>query len=151
MQHGKPVILRSSIQKPQIFGSESPAIIYGFLNHVSLFETLPNDLYNWVFSKSSYHPEQPTLAASVNCALCDAEPSQSVVESQNLDTLVTREWLKVSMWKLSLGWRAGSFPTSGPLLPFFLPFSAGKSTMEALASVDESSRDACGIAMVGNL
>ncbi|RDL33198.1 uncharacterized protein BP5553_08637 [Venustampulla echinocandica] len=147
LQHAKPAILRSSIQKPQIFSSECPAIIYGLVNHICLFETLPNDLYNFVFSNSSYHPEQPTLAASISGALCDVKLSKSVVESQHLDTLVTREWLKISMWKLSLGWRPNSFPTSGPLLPFILPFSAGKLTMEALASVNESSRDACGIAM----
>ncbi|KAG4433373.1 hypothetical protein IFR05_011133 [Cadophora sp. M221] len=149
LQHAKPAILRSSIRKPQIFGSDCPTIIHGLINHISLFEMLPNDLYNWAFTNSSspLHPEQAPLAASVGYTLCDAKPSQSMVASQHLDTLVTQEWLKVSMWKLSLGWRPNSSPSSGPLLPFLLPLSAGKLAMKALASVDESSRDACGIAM----
>ncbi|KAG4419003.1 hypothetical protein IFR04_007864 [Cadophora malorum] len=147
LQHAKPAILRSSIRKPDIFSSNCPSIIYGLLNHISLFEMLPNDLYTWGFTSSSSLYTQASLAASVCHALCEAKSSKSMVASQHLDTLVTQEWLKTEMWKLSLGWRPNSLSSGGPLLSFLLPFSAGKFTMEALTSVDASSRDACGIAM----
>ena len=149
LQHAKPAILRSSIRKPDIFSSNCPSIIYGLLNHISLFEMLPNDLYTWGFTSSSSLYTQASLAASVCHALCEAKSAKSMVASQHLDTLVTQEWLKTEMWKLSLGWRPNSLSSGGPLLSFLLPFSAGKFTMEALTSVDASSRDACGIAMVG--
>jgi hypothetical protein len=111
---------------------------------------LPNDLYNWVFCNIRSYTEDATLPSSIHCNLCDAKPSDSVVESQQLDTMITREWLKVTMWKLSLGQCPNSSLGIGSLLPFSLPFYAGKSAMEALASVNESSKDACGISMVGN-
>ncbi len=47
LQHHRPIMLRNAISKPEIFDSNCPVVIHDFLNHVCLFEMLPNSLYDW--------------------------------------------------------------------------------------------------------
>ncbi len=86
----------------------------------------------------------------INDKLCTVKPTDSVMESQKFDSLVTQQWLRVSMWRLAFGARPFSH-ARGDMLPFFLPVDAAKSVMKALDSVSQASKDAHGIAIVSTI
>lgn len=53
LQQSRPIMLRPSIQKPQVLCSNDPILAYGFLNLISLFEKLTVDLYDWLSTGGS--------------------------------------------------------------------------------------------------
>ncbi|KAL7814241.1 fungal-specific transcription factor domain-containing protein [Trichoderma aethiopicum] len=156
LQHRRPVMLRNTIAKPQIVDSDCPVVMHDFVNHARLFELLPCSLYEW----QSHHedgccrPQGVALSRAVSDRLSAAvRPAESVMESQRFDTLVTQQWLRVSMWRLAFGSRPGlAYGGQGQqgsmMMPALgLPFEAGRSIMKALGSVSQSSKDCHGIAI----
>jgi hypothetical protein len=70
-----------------------------------------------------------------------------VPEIQQVDILVTQQWLQAMMWKLSMS--GSPHPTStDTLLPFHLPVLVGKAVMDIIGSASQSAIDAHGIGMV---
>lgn len=120
-------------------------IMNDFLNHIHLFEALPASLYDW-----QSHPEAQgnNIGHQINEQLCSVEPAKSILESQHFDTLVTQQWLRVSMWRLSYGMLPNTCSQSAKHLSFNLPFDAGKAIMASLACVTHTSRDCHGISIV---
>jgi hypothetical protein len=140
-------MLRSSIHKPKVLYSDDPILEYGFLNLINIFEKLTPDLFDWVANGcdevlSATHP------SSIQQNLCKPHPLQGVLEIQQVDILVTQQWLQAMMWKLSMS--GSAHPTStDTLLPFHLPVLVGKVLMDVVGSVSQSSVVAHGIGMVG--
>lgn len=122
--------------------------MHDFINHISLFEALPCTLYEWQSQSDNQQPEDLSLTQIINNKLCAVQPGRSVLESQRFDTLITQQWLRVSMWRLAFGKKPTPAYNRGFLLPLSLPVEAGKLIMGSLDSVGSRSKDCHGIGMV---
>ncbi|KAL2827322.1 hypothetical protein BDW59DRAFT_171355 [Aspergillus cavernicola] len=147
LQHRRSVMLRSSVTKPQVIDSDCPVVMNDFINHIRLFELLPWSLYEWQAGSDNHQLDDLGLVHTINSKLCSIQADQSVIESQRFDTLITQQWLRVSMWRLAFGKKPSSAYQSGLLLPPGLPTDVGKIIMSALSSVDPRSKDCHGIGM----
>ncbi|KAL1868162.1 hypothetical protein Plec18167_008353 [Paecilomyces lecythidis] len=155
LQRSRPVSLRNSIEKPKVLYADDPILAYGFLNLINVFETLTVNLYDWVSTgcDSRYSEVPPTRTIQSN--LSNPITLDGVLEIQQVDILVTQQWLQAKMWALSLLGHGHSaspqqsmpLPTGGPVLPFHLPVLVGKAVMNVIASVSQGALDAHGIGM----
>lgn len=148
LQHRRPVRLRSSIMKPKMTHSDCPTVIDGFLNHIKIFETLPPLLYEWSPHSNIRELYGIALAPEINANLCVVQPAVSTIESQRFDTLITQQWLRVALWRLVYGDRTCYPFTAGTLLPASLPVDVGRTIMETLFSISQSSIDCLGLGIV---
>jgi hypothetical protein len=147
LQQAKPVMLRSSIHKPKVLYSDDPILEYGFLNLINIFEKLTPDLYDWVAVGCDEVFSSAPSTGSIQQNLCKPFSLEGVLEIQQVDILVTQQWLQAMMWKLSMS--GSPHPTStDTLLPFHLPVLIGKALMDVVGSVSQSAMDAHGIGMV---
>ncbi|KAF5672297.1 transcription activator amyR [Fusarium heterosporum] len=147
LQHRRSVMLRSTVNKPQIVDSNCPVVMHDFINHIRLFESLPYSLYEWQPEGDDGRFDDLKLVHSINDKLCSVQPDRSIIESQRFDTLITQQWLRVSMWRIAFGQNPSSASGFGLLLPPALPMDAGKIIMSALTSVGTKSKDCHGIGM----
>ncbi|KAF5602566.1 transcription activator amyR [Fusarium pseudocircinatum] len=147
LQHRRSVMLRSTVNKPQIVDSNCPVVMHDFINHIRLFESLPYSLYEWQPEGDDQRFDDLKLVNTINEKLCSVQPDQSIIESQRFDTLITQQWLRVSMWRIAFGQNPSSASGFGLLLPPSLPMDAGKVIMSALGSVGTKSKDCHGIGM----
>ncbi|KAJ4226329.1 hypothetical protein NW759_004915 [Fusarium solani] len=148
LQHRRSVMLRSSITKPGIIDSDCPIVMNDFINHIRLFESLPSSLYEWQSTSDSDPLEHLSLVYTINDSLCTVQADQSVIPSQRFDTVITQQWLRISMWRLAVGKKPlPSVYNFGLLFPPSLPIDAGKIIMSALGSVGPKSKDCHGIGM----
>ncbi|KAJ9292559.1 transcriptional regulator family: Fungal Specific TF [Paecilomyces variotii] len=157
LQRAKPVILRNSIEKPKVLYADDPILTYGFLNLINIFETLTVNLYDWVSTgcDSRYSELPPTRTIQSN--LSNQITLDGVVEIQQVDILITQQWLQAKMWALSFldqNRNSSSFSSShqsistrGPILPFHLPILVGKAVMDVISSVSQGALDAHGIGL----
>ncbi|OAA32949.1 Transcription factor [Moelleriella libera RCEF 2490] len=150
LQRRQPVMLRSTISKPQVIDSDCPVLMHDFVNHIRLFELLPPTLYDWRPSGDPLQQQVSAVALSQRVAdmLCTVQAGDSMLESQQFDTLVTQQWLRVSMWRLAFGqvskqlrWHSGSTNAK-------IPFDAGRSIMGHLEAVSSTNKDCHGISLV---
>ena len=141
------------VPKPEMLESDCATTINDFLNHVRLFESLPASLYDWQRRADGSGESGSGVEQSINAYVCSVEPGNAVTESQYFDTLITQQWLRVSMWRLSCGNRPKinriqmPSPGANAITPT-LPFDAGKSIMAALAGVSSRSKDCHGLSIV---
>ncbi|RBR16875.1 hypothetical protein FVER53590_00005 [Fusarium verticillioides] len=147
LQHRRSVMLRSTVNKPQIVDSNCPVVMHDFINHIRLFESLPYSLYEWQPEGDDQRFDDLKLVNTINEKLCSVQPDQSIIESQRFDTLITQQWLRISMWRIAFGQNPSSASGFGLLLPPSLPMDAGKIIMSALRSVGTKSKDCHGIGM----
>ncbi|KAG5765442.1 hypothetical protein H9Q72_006471 [Fusarium xylarioides] len=147
LQHRRSVMLRSTVNKPQIVDSNCPVVMHDFINHIRLFESLPYSLYEWQPEGDDQRFDDLKLVNTINEKLCSVQPDQSIIESQGFDTLITQQWLRISMWRIAFGQNRSSASGFGLLLPPSLPMDAGKIIMSALGSVGTKSKDCHGIGM----
>ncbi|KAM0075296.1 hypothetical protein ACKRZS_012641 [Fusarium odoratissimum] len=140
-------MLRSTVNKPQIVDSNCPVVMHDFINHIRLFESLPYSLYEWQPEGDDQRFDDLKLVHTINDKLCSVQPDQSIIESQRFDTLITQQWLRISMWRIAFGQNPSSASGFGLLLPPSLPMDAGKIIMSALGSVGTKSKDCHGIGM----
>ncbi|KAJ9249830.1 transcriptional regulator family: Fungal Specific TF [Paecilomyces variotii] len=165
LQRAKPVMLRNSIEKPKVLYADDPILTYGFLNLINIFETLTVNLYDWVSTgcDSRYSELPPTRTIQSN--LSNQITLDGVLEIQQVDILITQQWLQAKMWALSFlahhrhrhrhssssSSQQSIIPisttTRGPVLPFHLPILVGKAVMDVIGSVSQGALDAHGIGM----
>ncbi|KAJ9261265.1 transcriptional regulator family: Fungal Specific TF [Paecilomyces variotii] len=164
LQRAKPVMLRNSIEKPKVLYADDPILTYGFLNLINIFETLTVNLYDWVSTgcDSRYSELPPTRTIQSN--LSNQITLDGVLEIQQVDILITQQWLQAKMWALSFlahhrhrhsssssSSQQSIIPisttTRGPVLPFHLPILVGKAVMDVISSVSQGALDAHGIGM----
>ncbi|OJD28438.1 hypothetical protein ACJ73_00153 [Blastomyces percursus] len=147
LQQTKPVILRNSIRKPEIFRGNDPILAYGFLNLINLFEKLPPDLYDWITFGQG---DELSGHALVNVILRDLSSPislEGVLETQQVDILVTQQWLRSTMWRLPTQLSAGKSPAIQDIIPPHVPIKAGKSAMEVVCAASQAAVDSHGIGM----
>ncbi|KAH6982691.1 hypothetical protein EDB80DRAFT_251516 [Ilyonectria destructans] len=147
LQHRRPVRLRNCIAKPDIVNSACPVVMNDLYNHIGIFEALPPSLYEWHPQSDADQPRGVALADEINTKLCVVQAADSMIESQRFDTLITQQWLRVALWRLVFGENPSPSHNSSALLPFSIPIDVGRTIMETLHSVRQSSIDCHGIAI----
>ncbi|UNI22452.1 hypothetical protein JDV02_008341 [Purpureocillium takamizusanense] len=149
LQHRRPVMLRSTITKPQVVDSDCPVVMHDFVNHIRLFELLPHSLYDWLPTSDPSQQQGSSIVLSqrVGDKLCAVQAADSVLESQRFDTLVTQQWLRVAMWRLAYGVNPSLMYGHAASPSLVVPFEAGKTIMMQLDMVNQTSKDCHGIGM----
>ncbi|PGH17296.1 hypothetical protein AJ79_01180 [Helicocarpus griseus UAMH5409] len=147
LQQTKPVMLRASIRKPEVFNGDDPILAYGFLNLINLFEKLTPDLYDWMSSGLGGEAVGQALTSSILRDLSSPISLEGVLETQQVDILVTQQWLRAAMCKLASSGSLQKPPRSPGMHPPQVPIATGKSTMEVLGAVSQAAIDSHGIGM----
>ncbi|KAF7543332.1 hypothetical protein G7Z17_g10823 [Cylindrodendrum hubeiense] len=147
LQHRRPVMLRTRVPKPRVVDSDCPTVMHDFLNHIRVFDVLPCSLYDWDRQDDEYQSEEVSLQNKINTKLCTMQVDNSFIESQRFDTLITQQWLRVSMWRLAFGTKPSMEHSREIHLPLGLPIDAGTMVMAGLYSVGQVSMDCHGIGM----
>ncbi|KAH7120688.1 fungal-specific transcription factor domain-containing protein [Dactylonectria macrodidyma] len=147
LQNRRPVMLRSRIPKPRVIDSDCPTVMHDFLNHIRIFDLLPCALYDWDSQDDEYQSDDVSLPNKINARLSALQVVNSFIESQRFDTLITQQWLRVSMWRLVFGTNPYLAYGRETHLPLGLPIDAGKTVLGELYSVGQLSRDCHGIGM----
>jgi hypothetical protein len=124
-------------------------LAYGFLNLINLYEKLTVELYDWISSGHEDASSGMALTSSIQSSLCNPLSLDGVSETQQVDILITQQWLQATMWRLNVNHCLPKLTGSQGMLPFHLPILVGRSVMEVLTSVSQSSIDSQGIGMVG--
>ncbi|KAL6399836.1 transcription activator amyR [Ilyonectria robusta] len=145
LQHRRPIMLRSRIPKPRVVDSDCPTVMHDFLNHIRVFDLLPCALYDWDPQDDEYKSDDVSLPNKINARLSALQVDNSFIESQRFDTLITQQWLRVSMWRLAFGTQPSLAYGRETHLPVGLPIDAGKSVLVELYSVGQLSKDCHGI------
>lgn len=144
-----PLLLRGGVvPKPEVLDSDCVTTMNDFLNHIRLFESLPTSLYDWKNRSGGSGDQRSGVEHSVDAYICSVEPGNAVMESQYFDTLITKQWLRVSMWRLVFGMQPKICDSKTNVVTPTLPFDAGKSIMGALACVSNRSKDCHGLSIV---
>lgn len=150
LQQSKPVMLRSSINKPQVLCADDPILSYGFINLINVFEKLTANLFDWVTSGGDSCLGMPPTS-SIQSSLCKPISVDGVLEIQQVDILVTQQWLQAMMWKLSIEHATQASSRTGAVLPLHLPVLVGKAVMNVIGAASQGAIDAHGIGMVRSL
>lgn len=149
LQRGKPVMLRPSIQKPRVFGSDNPKLAYGFLNLILLFENIPSHFYDWISDGAFQSPGDKSMVKEISNSLTAFVPFVSeFFETQEVDIYVTRDWLQTMLWKHSTRNSIDYMQEAKLCTLAYSPISTGKSILKLIALASQSSMDAHGIGMV---
>ncbi|KAJ5317170.1 hypothetical protein PENANT_c029G11836 [Penicillium antarcticum] len=147
LQQAKPVMLRSSIHKPQVLGSEDPILAYGFINLINIFEKLTPDLYDWLSAGGGDSTLERPPTSTIQSGLCKNISLDGVLEIQQVDILITQQWLQAMMWKLSMSHATQPGSHDNAVLPFHLPVMVGKAVMSVIGAASQGAVDAHGIGM----
>lgn len=141
-------MLRSSIHKPQVLCSEDPILAYGFINLINIFEKLTPDLYDWLSAGGGEGLlERPSVSA-IQSSLCKPVALDGVLEIQQIDILISEQWLQSVMWKLSISHATQPGLRDSTVLPLHLPVMVGKAVMSVIGAASQGAVDAHGIGMV---
>lgn len=124
--------------------------MHDFLNHIRVFDLLPCALYDWDPQDDEYKSDDVSLPNKINARLSALQVDNSFIESQRFDTLITQQWLRVSMWRLAFGTQPSLAYGRETHLPVGLPIDAGKSVLVELYSVGQLSKDCHGIGIVSS-
>ncbi|OOQ89959.1 amylase cluster transcriptional regulator AmyR [Penicillium brasilianum] len=147
LQQAKPVMLRSSIHKPQVLCSEDPILAYGFINLIGIFEKLTSNLYDWVSAGGGEGLLERPPTSAIQSSLCKPISLDGVLEIQQVDILITQQWLQAMMWKLSMNHATQPGARDEGVLPFHLPVLVGRAVMSVIGSASQGAVDAHGIGM----
>ncbi|KAF7712731.1 Amylolytic gene expression activator [Penicillium ucsense] len=147
LQQAKPVMLRSSIHKPQVLCSEDPILAYGFINLIGIFEKLTSNLYDWLSAGGADGLLERPPTSNIQASLCKPVSLDGVMEIQQVDILITQQWLQAMMWKLSMSHATQPGNHDDRVLPFHLPVMVGKAVMGVIGSASQGAVDAHGIGM----
>jgi hypothetical protein len=149
LQQSKPVMLRSTIHKPQVLCSEDPILAYGFINLINIFEKLTSNLYDWISAGGGDGLLEKPPTFVIQSSLSKPVSLDGVLEIQQVDILITQQWLQAMMWKLSISHATQPGAREDGVLPFHLPVLVGKAVMSVIGNASQGAVDAHGIGMVG--
>lgn len=142
-------MLRATIQKPAVFRSESPTMMYGFSNLVLLFEKILPEFYDWNIGDMGEPCDFSSLANIYNSVAFASPLLEEVSETSRVDFVLTQQWLQTRLWRFYMNRKDFCQAQNNSDLPTLLPAIAGKSVMACLSSVAQKSTDAHGIGAVG--
>ncbi|KAE8331406.1 hypothetical protein BDV39DRAFT_168757 [Aspergillus sergii] len=150
LQTGRSVILRPTIRKPSVLNSEVPALLYGFVSVIAVFEQMVPDFYNWNTNIVCGSQECSTINSMYQSLSNPPALLNEVSETHQVDIIISQQWLLVRLWNY-LAMRCPSPPrdptTAQPLLPVQIPLVAGRTALTCVSSASLPSVDAHGIGM----
>lgn len=156
-------MLKPSIELPRVFESSNPRLIYGFVTLVKVFAAVDDEFLSaWRDDQPAGVGEGPndpithsTSGMSLTRLLCYNDDGPGALslsemdETQRLDILMTRQWLRALVWQLRLrhGGRhfSGSTASSSENQP---PFQTARGILGIISAANRSSLEAHGIGMV---
>ena len=159
-------MLRPSIELPRVFESSDPRLIYGFVTLVKVFAAVDNKFLSvWREDQPGgrHHARDVTTPSltqllSYNDDVPGALSMSEMDETQRLDILVTRQWLRALVWRLQLrhGVRSLSSSSSNENQPLLLqhkedahhPFQTSRSVLGIISAANRIALEAHGIGMV---
>ncbi|KAJ5158364.1 transcriptional regulator family: Fungal Specific TF [Penicillium coprophilum] len=144
LQRKMPITLRRSIQKPSVFTSDTPALAYGFVNLISVFEEIPASLYDWNISAAGSNNDTAALAAVYHSIALPTPLLSEYNETQKVDLMVTRQWLQIRLWSI-FNDRLTKGCDEVAVVPLDLPATAARSVMALMSTVSRKSTNAHGI------
>ncbi|KAF3938763.1 hypothetical protein ABW19_dt0200611 [Dactylella cylindrospora] len=160
LQQRRGVVLQPSISLPLIFESEDPCLLHGFVNLINLFKSVDRKFSNvwgvqanyatkgkgeeeikelglWLVSFQEYISRAPLLLTES-------------IETQKADIKVTREWLHMLAWQMSVrfGLLVGSSGDSkNTFLTLKYPFVMARELAMVVASTQMTSLESHGVGM----
>ncbi|GFF94746.1 hypothetical protein IFM60648_10496 [Aspergillus lentulus] len=150
LQTGRPVILRPTIRRPSVLNSEVPALLYGFVSLIAVFEQMVPEFYNWNINIACDSQECSTINSMYKSLSNPPALLDEVPETHQVDIIISQQWLRVSLWNY-LAKRYPFHPrdltTTKPLVPVQIPWIAGRIALACLSSASLPSVDAHGIGM----
>ncbi|KAJ5549857.1 hypothetical protein N7535_002200 [Penicillium sp. DV-2018c] len=147
LQQARPVMLRSSIHKPRVLCSEDPILAYGFINLIAIFENLTPSLYDWLSAGGGEGNLERPPTSAIQTSLCKPISLDGVLEIQQVDILITQQWLQAMMWKMFMSHATQSTSRDDAAIPFHLPVMVGKAVMSVIGAASQGAVDAHGIGM----
>lgn len=118
------------------------------MNLISVFEKLTTNLYDWITAGGGDSCLETPPTSSIQSSLCKPISVDGVLEIQQVDILVTQQWLQAMMWKLSIEHATQAGSQTGTVLPLHLPVLVGKAVMNVIGAASQGAVDAHGIGMV---
>jgi hypothetical protein len=162
-------MLRKTIHKPIVFASENPALTFGFVMLIGIFEKLPPEFYDNLMHDADQLSNMFLILQIYQSLTTPIPLLDEALEIQRTDITITQYWLQAALWKIfmsarskdsssspsissssptPLGAAAAADASSWELLPWHAPVSAGKSILSFMSGVSQKSADAHGIGMV---
>jgi len=157
--------LRPSLELPRVFESSEPRLIYGFVTLVKVFKAVDEAfLCAWRadqpgardYSDESTPGSMTTQLLNYSQDGPGALSMAEVDETQRLDILVTREWLRALVWRLRLRHGARLRSRSGNENQSLFhqdadahhPFQISRNVLGTISASHRVSLEAHGIGMV---
>lgn len=136
------------VKLPAVFGSEEPQLLYGFVNLVNLFLVIDSTFLSMVNNTSKSADFSKTWLVEVLRKLGALSLAFESLETHQLDILVSRQWLQMLLWQLSV--KQGLLTTSSTEEPFNLqyPILLARDVVKTIGSVNQETLDSHGIGMV---
>ncbi|KFY14268.1 hypothetical protein V492_02730 [Pseudogymnoascus sp. VKM F-4246] len=146
-QQNRIKIQTTLIKLPAVFGSEEPQLLYGFVNLVNLFLVIDSTFISMVNNTSKSADFSKTWLVEVLGKLTASSVTYESLETHQLDILVSRQWLQMLLWQLSV--KQGLLTTSSTEEPFNLqyPILLARDVVRTIGSVNQETLDSHGIGM----
>ena len=142
-------MLQPTIQKPHLSLPDDPVPIDSFLKAITLFESLPSELYNWLSAPTDTARNHAESVLVSYWNLSNAESFQiNVSEAQFVNISITQQWLRSFLWHIATKFHLADTVFMTSSLPLEAPVSAAKSVMSTIASVSQRSLETHGVGMV---
>ncbi|KAF3178054.1 hypothetical protein EYR41_006435 [Orbilia oligospora] len=160
VQRRRAVTLQPSISLPLIFDSEEPCLLYGFVNLINLFKFVDSKFsYIWGDDNKLSADGQPVgdsealsswlVSFQENISRVSVPLSESI-ETQRVDIMVTREWLHMVAWQMTvrLGLlKACDETKKNTFLHLKYPFLPAKDLVTIISGTQIKSLESHGIGM----
>ncbi|KAL2862451.1 uncharacterized protein BJX67DRAFT_385590 [Aspergillus lucknowensis] len=150
LQTGRPVILRPTIRKPSVLNSEVPALLYGFVSLIAVFEQIVPDFYDWNTNIVCVSQDCSTINSMYQSLSNPPALLDEVSETHQVDIIISQQWLLVCLWNYlakRYSFHLRDPAIARPLLPIQTPLLSGRMALACLSSASLPSVDAHGIGM----
>lgn len=148
VQRRKHTRLHASVQLPEVFASEDPQLLNGFVNLANLFSAVDDNFVRaWRGSRRQSLCNEAWLAETQKQLDAAALALGNISETQHMDISVTREWLHVLAWQMGVSngliWGKGE---GGMRLDY--PIELARKVVEITSGANALALDSHGIGMV---
>lgn len=169
LQHRSGVMLRPSPALPNIFDSEDPKLIYGFVHLVSIYKKIDETFitaWKTQIMPANMPPGSSDAAQNLKMWLTEfqrdfdhprALAMLEMDETQRLDIMVTQSWVRMLVWQLGLrrGLLRNEPPTSSTvdladidIINSKYPLRISQELLNVVSSAERGRLEAHGIGMV---
>jgi len=137
-------MLYPTAPRPSMTFPDDPGSVDGFNSIISIFESIPLSLYNWLCTPNpNFHDMDAIPHCYWNLSKVSLFPD-GALQSQLVNISITQQWLRTFLWQVALKFH----PALSTPLPLSAPLEAAKSVMTTITSVSQRSMEVHGIGMV---